>query len=232
MQPDTPTSKRKTSSAPAAGAQNDSKAKSCKATPSGDEAKTAAKKSVSPSKAAAAKPAAAKPAAKRRTAAQGAGCIHSVGRSKAGCRSARAEGIGPGKIGCGQGIGHTQAGRGVQVQARRPGRSGSALCRASRPSSRRAPLALHGAIRQSRMFGELVEQMERFSTERSAALRDLDAEREAEGAWYRNRDMLGMQMYIDNFAENHQGRRGEARLPQALQRQLHPPHALPRHACR
>ena len=50
------------------------------------------------------------------------------------------------------------------------------------------------------MFGELVEQMERFSTERSAALRDLDAEREAEGAWYRNRDMLGMQMYIDNFA--------------------------------
>ena len=50
------------------------------------------------------------------------------------------------------------------------------------------------------MFAELCDQMERFFDERSAKLKALDAEREAAGAWYRSSDMLGMQMYIDNFA--------------------------------
>ena len=50
------------------------------------------------------------------------------------------------------------------------------------------------------MFAELCEQMRAFFDARPADLKQLDAEREAEGAWYRKRDMLGMQMYIDNFA--------------------------------
>ena len=50
------------------------------------------------------------------------------------------------------------------------------------------------------MFAELCDQMKRFYDERSEKLRKLDAAREASGEWYRSRDMLGMQMYIDNFA--------------------------------
>ena len=42
------------------------------------------------------------------------------------------------------------------------------------------------------MFGELVSQLRCFYDERPAALRALDDEREAAGAWYRSRDMLGM----------------------------------------
>ena len=61
------------------------------------------------------------------------------------------------------------------------------------------------------MFAELVQEMERFSRERSSALKKLDATREAEGAWYRNRNMLGMQMYIDNFAGTIKG--VEEKLP-------------------
>ena len=50
------------------------------------------------------------------------------------------------------------------------------------------------------MFAELCDQMKRFFDERTPKLRALDTEREAAGAWYRASDMLGMQMYIDNFA--------------------------------
>ena len=50
------------------------------------------------------------------------------------------------------------------------------------------------------MFAELCDQMKRFYDGRTPKLRALDAEREAAGAWYRASDMLGMQMYIDNFA--------------------------------
>lgn len=50
------------------------------------------------------------------------------------------------------------------------------------------------------MFAELIDRMRRFSDERSEALRKLDIVREQEGAWYRSQDMLGMQIYIDNFA--------------------------------
>lgn len=55
------------------------------------------------------------------------------------------------------------------------------------------------------MFGELVDQMKAFYDARPAALRELDERREAAGAWYRSRDLLGMQMYIDNFAGNIRG---------------------------
>ena len=50
------------------------------------------------------------------------------------------------------------------------------------------------------MFAELCDQMHAFFEQRPEPLRRLDAEREAAGAWYRRRDLLGMQLYIDNFA--------------------------------
>ena len=55
------------------------------------------------------------------------------------------------------------------------------------------------------MFAELLDQMRAYYDARSKRLRALDAEREAAGEWYRSRDMLGMQMYIDNFAGNIKG---------------------------
>ena len=54
------------------------------------------------------------------------------------------------------------------------------------------------------MFAELVDQMRAFYDARPRALRELDARREGR-AWYRDREMLGMQMYIDNFAGNIRG---------------------------
>ena len=58
------------------------------------------------------------------------------------------------------------------------------------------------------MFGELVSQLRSFYDARPSALHDLDAKREAAGAWYRSRDMLGMQMYVDNFAGDLKGVEG------------------------
>ena len=55
------------------------------------------------------------------------------------------------------------------------------------------------------MFAELCDQMKRYYDERNDKLKTLDAEREAEEEWYRKRDMLGMMMYIDNFAGNIKG---------------------------
>lgn len=55
------------------------------------------------------------------------------------------------------------------------------------------------------MFAELCSEMHRFYEERSESLKELDTAREANTQWYRKNDMLGMMMYIDNFAENLQG---------------------------
>lgn len=55
------------------------------------------------------------------------------------------------------------------------------------------------------MFYELCGEMFRFYNERSEKLKALDASREADKQWYRKNDMLGMMMYIDNFADNLQG---------------------------
>ena len=55
------------------------------------------------------------------------------------------------------------------------------------------------------MFAELCDQMKRYYDERNSKLKKLDAERETEGEWYRKRNMLGMMMYIDNFAGNIKG---------------------------
>lgn len=54
------------------------------------------------------------------------------------------------------------------------------------------------------MFAELCDQMRAFYDERPSALKDLDARREGH-AWYRDRNLLGMQMYVDNFAGNLRG---------------------------
>ena len=54
------------------------------------------------------------------------------------------------------------------------------------------------------MFAELCDQMKAFYDARSESLKALDARREGH-AWYRDRDLLGMQMYIDNFAGNIRG---------------------------
>ncbi len=55
------------------------------------------------------------------------------------------------------------------------------------------------------MFAELCGQMKWYYDQRNEGLKKLDEEREAEGEWYRKRDMLGMMMYIDNFAGNIRG---------------------------
>ncbi|MCD8023150.1 MAG: amylosucrase, partial [Lachnospiraceae bacterium] len=55
------------------------------------------------------------------------------------------------------------------------------------------------------MFAELCGQMERFYEERSAALKASDRKREESPDWYRQNDMLGMMLYIDNFAGNLRG---------------------------
>lgn len=55
------------------------------------------------------------------------------------------------------------------------------------------------------MFAELCDQMKRYYDQRNKKLKALDAEREAAGEWYRSRNMLGMMMYIDNFAGNIKG---------------------------
>ena len=57
----------------------------------------------------------------------------------------------------------------------------------------------------SDMFAELCGQMKRYYDSRKESLKALDLKREKEGKWYRSRDMVGMMMYIDNFAGNLKG---------------------------
>ena len=57
----------------------------------------------------------------------------------------------------------------------------------------------------SDMFAELCDQMKRYYDSRKESLRALDIKREKEGKWYRSRDMVGMMMYIENFAGNLKG---------------------------
>ena len=55
------------------------------------------------------------------------------------------------------------------------------------------------------MFDELCQQMYRFYKERKEYLKALDRKREANPTWYKKNDMLGMMLYVDNFADNLQG---------------------------
>ncbi|MCD8300550.1 MAG: amylosucrase [Clostridiales bacterium] len=52
------------------------------------------------------------------------------------------------------------------------------------------------------MYAELTGQMYEFYEARGAALKRIDAAREADPEWYKRNDLLGMMLYIDNFAGN------------------------------
>ena len=60
------------------------------------------------------------------------------------------------------------------------------------------------------MFAELCDHMRQFWLERDRKLKRRDQDREKDKNWYRQNDMLGMMLYIDNFAGNIKG--VEARL--------------------
>lgn len=55
------------------------------------------------------------------------------------------------------------------------------------------------------MFAELCDSLHRFYEERGKDLKKKDIEREKCPDWYKGSDMLGMMLYIDNFAGNLQG---------------------------
>ncbi len=55
------------------------------------------------------------------------------------------------------------------------------------------------------MFDELCSQMYRFYRERKESLKKLDRRREANPDWFKQNDMMGMMLYVDNFAGNLQG---------------------------
>lgn len=55
------------------------------------------------------------------------------------------------------------------------------------------------------MYIELKEEIEEFYNVRDKELKKLDEIREASPDWYKGNDMLGMMLYIDNFADNIKG---------------------------
>ncbi len=55
------------------------------------------------------------------------------------------------------------------------------------------------------MFEELCDTMFEYYKERKTYLKELDREREVNTEWYKKNDMLGMMLYVDNFADNLQG---------------------------
>ncbi|MBQ7174008.1 MAG: amylosucrase [Lachnospiraceae bacterium] len=55
------------------------------------------------------------------------------------------------------------------------------------------------------MYAELCDNLYRFYTERSSALKKTDAAREADPAWYKRNDLLGMMFYIENFGGDLRG---------------------------
>lgn len=55
------------------------------------------------------------------------------------------------------------------------------------------------------MFAELCDKMRQFYLERNRNLKSSDQKRESDKGWYQRNDMLGMLLYIDNFAGNMKG---------------------------
>ena len=55
------------------------------------------------------------------------------------------------------------------------------------------------------MFGELEKQCRAIYRERDKELKDSDCSREQDPDWYKKNDLLGMMLYIDNFAGNLKG---------------------------
>ena len=57
----------------------------------------------------------------------------------------------------------------------------------------------------SSMFAELCDQMYEYYKVRSSKLHNRDVKREKNQDWFKGNDMLGMMLYIDNFAGNIKG---------------------------
>ena len=55
------------------------------------------------------------------------------------------------------------------------------------------------------MFAELCDNLHRFYEERNLDLKESDLRREENPDWYKQNDMLGMMLYIDNFAGDIKG---------------------------
>ena len=55
------------------------------------------------------------------------------------------------------------------------------------------------------MFAELCEHLYSFYKERSEKLKTLDKKREADPDWYKRNDLVGMMMYVNNFAHTLKG---------------------------
>lgn len=55
------------------------------------------------------------------------------------------------------------------------------------------------------MFGDLCRNMKDFYAARKTGLKKLDTQREQNPGWFRRNDMMGMMMYVDNFADNLDG---------------------------
>lgn len=55
------------------------------------------------------------------------------------------------------------------------------------------------------MFAELCSRMYEYYQARKAVLRKRDEEREQNPDWFKQNDMLGMMLYVDNFAGNIKG---------------------------
>ncbi len=56
--------------------------------------------------------------------------------------------------------------------------------------------------RNSSMFAELCATMYSFYQERKGSLKAIDLDRERDPEWYKKNDMVGMMLYIDNFAKD------------------------------
>ena len=55
------------------------------------------------------------------------------------------------------------------------------------------------------MFAELIDTIRTYALARSGALQKSDASREQNPSWYKGNNLLGMMLYIDNFAGSMQG---------------------------
>ena len=75
------------------------------------------------------------------------------------------------------------------------------------------------------MFYELMVRLEQFYTQRSEALKAIDRSREADPNWYKRNDLLGMMLYIDNFAGNLKGVR--EKLPYLHKSNINYIHLMP-----
>ena len=59
------------------------------------------------------------------------------------------------------------------------------------------------------MFAELCDQLYRFYLERNSDLKEIDLYREENPNWYKKNDLLGMMLYIDQFAGDINGVRSK-----------------------